>query len=62
MNNTVETVAAFVPEIGKIVKLSSDRYEEMKQESRAFHTKHAVTKLYRENQQLKGMIAEELEK
>ena len=56
-----KTVAAFVPSLGRIVKLSADRYEDMKKESEAFHTKHAVTRLYRENQQLKGMIAEGFE-
>ena len=56
-----KAVAAFVPELGKIVKLSSDRYDSMKRENRAFHTKHAVTKLFRENQQLKEIITKELE-
>jgi len=61
MEVDTKTVAAFIPELGRMVKLSSSKYDSMKSEGKAFHTKHPVTKLFRENQKLKEMVAGGLE-
>jgi hypothetical protein len=50
-------VAAFRVDLGMMVKMTIEEYQEKKKEGMAFHINHPVTKMFKENVNLKQQLA-----
>ena len=54
-------IAALYIDTGMIRKMTLDEFHRLNADGKAFGPNHNVTKVYRENQQLKAIIQKELE-